>query len=64
MKRIIALALVLVVFMFATTIATATISIPEINIDQALSTEKKIFMGDPIDGGPPGRIIGAKGEVL
>jgi len=46
--------------MFATTIATATISIPEINIDQALSTEKSILYADPIDGGPPGRITGVK----
>ena len=60
MKRIIVLALVLVVFMFATAIATATISMPEINIDQALSTKKNIFMGDPFDGGPPGRFTGVK----
>jgi len=60
LKRIIVLALVLVVFMFATTIATATISMPEVNIDQALSTEKSILYADPIDGGPPGRITGVK----
>lgn len=65
MEKTIVLALVLVVFMFAAAIATATLSIPEINTDQALSTEKKIFMGDPIDGdGPPGRITGAGSEIL
>lgn len=58
MRRIIVLALVLVVFMFATAIATATISIPKINIlGQALSIEKYVPLGDPIDGHqPPGTV--------
>lgn len=64
MERIIVLALVFVVSMFATTIAVVTISIPEINTDQASSTEKNVLYGDPIDGGPPGRIAGAESEIL
>ena len=55
MKRIIALALVLVVFMFAITIATAA-SIPEIKPSNRTSSMENdvVPFGDPIGGGPPG----------
>lgn len=60
MKRMIVLAFVLVVFMFAATIVVPTISMPrsvsKINrLDQTLSIEDAVPYGDPIDGGPPAK---------
>jgi len=54
LKRMIALALVIVVFMFATTIATAA-SIPEIKPSNRTSGMENdvVPFGDPIGGGPP-----------
>lgn len=63
LKRIIALALVLVV---AIAISTAMISTPETNISyKTSSTETRIFAKDPIDDpGPPGRTTGAESQIL
>lgn len=57
MKRVIALALVLVVFMFATTIATTMIGATKMKIPYKASSIENIgpLGGDPIDDpGPPG----------
>ena len=62
MKRIIVLALVLVVFMFASTIATTAISIPKTSIlDRTFSIKNVVPFGDPIGGGPPGVLNGTGG---
>ena len=54
MKKIVVLALVLVVFTFAASIATATIGTPKISIlDQALSVKYIVPLGDGFGGGPP-----------
>jgi len=54
--RTMILAAVLVVFAFAGTIAAVTINVPKTDtLDQTLNVEIVQPLGDPIDGGPPGR---------
>jgi hypothetical protein len=55
LKKAIILALVLIVFMFASTTVSVAINIPKINVKHTLNIGDITPLGDPIDGkDPPG----------